>query len=67
MCTRPKVSRTTIETVNKPREIIKNPTQADAAKQKAGFETRLGRRGIISENIKTTNNGIEEDIEASKQ
>ena len=71
MCTKPKVTKTTIETIKEKEkgetEVIKEATQADASKQKAGTETRLGRRGLISANIRTTNNGIEDEIDASKK
>ena len=69
MCTKPKISTKTVETIreSKPAEVIRDSTPADASKQKASIETRLNRRGLISDNIKTTNNGVEDEIEASKK
>lgn len=48
-------------------EVIKTATQANAASQKANAENRIGNRGLVSENIRTSNNGIEDDIISSKK
>lgn len=48
-------------------EIIKNATQADASIQKANAKNRTGVKGLVSENIKTTNNGVEEDVLSAKK
>ena len=48
-------------------ETIKNAVQADASTQKANAANRSGVRGIVSENIKTTNNGLEDEVLASKK
>ena len=47
-------------------EVIKTAVQADASASKADAQNRTGR-GLVSENIKTANTGIEEDISASKK
>ncbi len=69
MCSKPKI--TTVEQVReeqKDTEIIKNAVQADASKQKANAENRIGKRGLISDNIRTTNNGLnDEDVLTSKK
>lgn len=62
MCSTPKYP-----SVSKNTEVIKNATQADASVQKANAKNRTGVRGLVSENIRTTNNGIEEDINSSKK
>lgn len=62
MCSTPKYP-----SVSKNTEVIKNATQADASVQKANAKNRTGVRGLVSENIRTTNNGIEEDIGSSKK
>ncbi len=62
MCSTPKYP-----TVYTQAEVIKSATKADAATQKANVKNRSGARGLASENIKTTNNGIEEDITSSKK
>ncbi len=48
-------------------EVIKAAVQADASVQKANAQNRSGIKGLVSENIKTTNNGIEEDLQSSKK
>lgn len=48
-------------------ETIKTAVQADASTQKANAANRSGVRGIVSENIKTTNNGLEDEVRASKK
>lgn len=48
-------------------EVIKTAVQADASTQKANVTNRTGVRGLVSENIKTSNNGIEEEVLASKK
>lgn len=48
-------------------EVIKNATQADASVQKANAKNRPVVNGLVSENIKTTNLGIEEEINSSKK
>ena len=62
MCMKAKV-----ENVESDAEVIKQATKADASIQKANIENRRGTKGIVSENIKTTNNGLEEDISVSKK
>lgn len=62
MCSTPKYPA-----VERKTEVIKNATPADASVQKANVKNRTGVRGIVSENIKTTNNGIEEEINSSKK
>ncbi len=62
MCSTPKIT-----TVQADTEVIKAATQADASVQKASASNRNGVRGIISENIKTTNNGIDDDVVSSKK
>ena len=48
-------------------ETIKTAVQADASTQKANAANRSGVRGIVSENIKTTNNGLEDEVLVSKK
>ena len=48
-------------------EVIKNATKADASTQKASVENRTNVKNLISQNIRTTNNGIEEDVVSSKK
>ena len=62
MCTTPKLSSTPEET-----EVIKSAVRADAATQKSSPATRNGVRGIISQNIKTSNNGLDDDVMSSKK
>ena len=63
MCSKPKV--TTIKAEEK--EVIKDAVQADASIQKASIENRLGKTGNVSHNIRTSNNGIEDEIVSSKK
>lgn len=48
-------------------EIIKTAVQADASTQKANAKNRSGIRGLISENIRTSNNGLEDEVLSSKK
>lgn len=61
MCSTPKVTR-----IESP-EIIKTAVKADASTQRARISNRANQRGIISENIKTSNNGINDEILSSKK
>ena len=61
MCTKPKYS------TPKPPEVIKQATQADASAQKANAENRTGVKTLISQDVKTTNNGLEEEVQTSKK
>lgn len=63
MCTRPKI--TSVQPAET--EVIKTATQADASVQKSNAQAKQGAQGFISENIKTTNNGIDEEITSSKK
>jgi len=63
MCTTPKVSSAPQESS----EVIKTATRADAATQKPSVQNRNGIRGIIAQNIKTTNNGLDDDVISSKK
>lgn len=63
MCTTPKVSSASQESS----EVIKTATRADAASQKPSAQTRSGIRGIIAQNIKTSNNGLDDDVVSSKK
>ena len=63
MCSTPKLnSQAEPET-----EVIKTATQANAASNKANAENRIGSRGLVSQNIRTSNLGIEDDIVTSKK
>ena len=62
MCTRPKV-----KTIKADTEVIKSAVRADASVQKATPENRGNNRGFISENIKTTNSGLTDEISVSKK
>ncbi len=57
---------TKIERVEEP-ETIKQAVKADASVQKSTAANRPEVRGVVSENIKTTNNGLEEEIKTSKK
>ncbi len=69
MCTKPKISSP--QQVRKDEnqdEIIKQAVQADAQSQKPTPANQLiTRRGLISENIRTTNNGLEDEIVSTKK
>ena len=60
MCLKTKVVNNT-----KKAEVIKTATKADASVQKSSIDNRRGNVGLISENIKTTNNGLDDDVNAS--
>ena len=62
MCSTPKYPTVVDKT-----EVIKAATQADASTQKANAQNRAGVRGLVSENIRTTNKGLDDDIETSKK
>jgi hypothetical protein len=63
MCTKTKISVSDTSSD----EVIKTAVQADASTQKATQTNRSGNRGVVSDNIKTTNNGLEDDISTSKK
>lgn len=48
-------------------EKIKTAVRADAATQKATPENRTGAKGIVSENIKTSNSGLNDEVVSSKK
>lgn len=62
MCSTPKVSSAVQDT-----EVIKAATQANAAVQKATPQNRTANRGLVSENIKTSNNGLDDEVMTSKK
>ena len=62
MCMKAKV-----ENVESDSEVIKQATKADASIQKASIENRKGTKGMISENIKTSNSGLADEISISKK
>lgn len=63
MCSTPKITSVSpVET-----EVIKDAVQADASVSKATPENRGVRRGLTSENIRTSNIGLSEEIIASKK
>ena len=62
MCSTPKYTPVQVDT-----EVIKNATQADASVQKANVQNRIGYKNLSSQNIKTTNNGVEEEVMSSKK
>lgn len=62
MCSTPKYPSVTTTT-----EVIKAATQADASVQKANAQNRTGVKGLVSENIRTSNNGVEEEVISSKK
>lgn len=64
MCLKPKIKTPSEE---KDAEIIKDAVQADASVQKATAQNRVGNTGTTSENIRTTNNGIDEEVRTSKK
>lgn len=59
--------KTKIETIERDNEVIKQAAKADASVQKASIENRKGTKALISENIKTSNSGLEEDVSVSKK
>ena len=63
MCSTPNMNS---EAMPEP-EVIKSATQANASTQKANAENRIGSRGLVSENIKTSNTGLDDDIVSSKK
>ena len=63
MCSTPKIN----SDPEMEAEVIKTATQANAASQKANAENRIGSRGLVSENIRTTNTGLDDDIVSSKK
>ena len=65
MCTQPKIH--TVSSDDEEKEVIKNATQADASLQKANVQNRAGVSGIVNPNIKTSNIGIDDEIQASKK
>ncbi len=62
MCSTPKMPSVTQNT-----EVIKTAIRADASTQKANVQNRTNRRGVVSENIRTSNSGVEDDILTSKK
>ncbi len=64
MCSTPKLH--SAAEVPQP-EVIKQATQANASVQKANAENRIGTPNLASQNIRTSNNGIEDDIISSKK
>lgn len=50
---------------NQETEVIKAATRADASVQKANAQNRGAKNAVISENIRTTNNGLDEDVVTS--
>lgn len=68
MCLKPKIqSVSDVREQEKDNEVIKDAVQADASTQKATAQNRTGSNGHISENIRTSNNGIEEEVKTSKK
>jgi hypothetical protein len=65
MCTQPKIR--TVSNDDEEKEVIKKATQADASLQKANAQNRTGTSGIVNPNIKTSNTGIEDEIQTSKK
>ena len=63
MCSTPKIPA--VQTIEQ--EAIKEATRADASVQKATPENRGVRRGLISENIRTSNTGLSDEVETSKK
>lgn len=61
MCSKPK-----LPSVQKA-EVIKTAVRADASVQKASSNNRSNSRGLISENIKTSNNGLSDEFSVSKK
>lgn len=60
MCFKEKVTQPEVED-------IKVATKADASVQKANVENRTGVKAVISDNIKTSNIGLDDDIATSKK
>ncbi len=61
MCTKPKVSS------DYEPEVVKAATQADASTQKSDAANRIGSKNFISENVKTSNNGLTDEVNVSKK
>ncbi len=68
MCSKPKIQ--TVEQVKKDNddtEVIKDAVQANASTQKASPENRLSKKNFISQDIRTSNTGLEDEIISSKK
>ena len=61
MCSKPKI------VTEGDQEVIKRAVQANADVQKASIQNRQNKRGLISENIRTSNTGIEDEINSTKK
>ncbi|MBQ8886269.1 MAG: hypothetical protein IJY61_01030 [Candidatus Gastranaerophilales bacterium] len=48
-------------------EKIKSPTNADASLQKSTAENRRIESALASENIRTSNNGLDDEVSVSKK
>lgn len=48
-------------------EVIRDATRADASTQKASAENRIGRSSLSSQNIRTSNSGVDEEILSTKK
>lgn len=57
---------TKIERVEEP-ETIKQAVKADASTQKSSVGNRTGAKSLVSENIRTSNNGLDDEVLASKK
>lgn len=55
-----------VEKIKEP-EKIKAPTNADASLQKSTLENRRIESALASENIRTSNNGLEDEVSVSKK
>lgn len=62
MCLKTKVIDNT-----KNEEVIKTATRADASVRKTNADNGRGNAALISENIKTTNNGLNDEVTVSKK
>lgn len=57
---------TKIERVEEP-ETIKQAVKADASTQKSSASNRTGAKSLVSENIRTSNNGLDDELLSSKK
>ncbi len=57
---------TKIERVEEP-ETIKQAVKADASVQKSTASNRIGAKSLVSENIRTSNNGLDDELLSSKK
>ena len=56
-----------ISVPDEPVEDIKTAVKADASTQKSNVANRTGNKGLVSENIKTSNTGLDDEVVSAKK